>query len=213
MPGIPNEIYRLFRKVRDLFITVVFPNEGIFKAKFLRFVVEGAASGNFDFSELVSGDDLNEFYREFRKVRDDYVEEHYDDILGEVGIDISKDDLKRLPDWFVGFMGAKEKFLHNLADIERFVELPVDIRTGLFDTNKSLREEMLRRLIPIAFEELGIDDERVRELVGNKSEKREVYFERLFPKVIDSGGVVGLNFDEPLVWRIADEVLGGSVGD
>jgi len=39
-----------------------------------------------------------------------------------------------------------------------------------------LREEMLRRLIPIALEELGVDDERVRELVGNKSDKREFYF-------------------------------------
>lgn len=204
---IPNEIYRLFRKIRDVFVKAIWPSGGIFKVKFLKFVLDGVASGSIDFSDFVNSNDMNNFYRDFRKLRDNYVDEHFKEITDKLGEGIDKDDLKKLPDWFVDFMGSKELFLNKLADIDSFIELPIDIRTELFDENKSLREEMLNRLIPIAFDELGVDEQRLVELASNKKEKREFYFDELFPKVINSAQSLDLEFSEPLVWRVADEIL------
>jgi len=53
MAVVPKEIQRLFRRVRDLFVLAVFPNAGILKGRFLRFVLRGIRSGELDFSDLV----------------------------------------------------------------------------------------------------------------------------------------------------------------
>jgi hypothetical protein len=145
------------------------------------------------------------------KLRNDYVEERYHDILGSIPIDVHMDQLKKLPDFLVEFIGAKERFLNDLCDIERFVELPADIRFDLFESSKPLREAMLERLLPIVLITLGIDKERVIELAQDTKARREFYFGTLFPKVKEITEAVMLKFDEKLVWRIADELFEGVV--
>ncbi len=207
MAIIPKEIQRLFRKVRDLFVLAVFPNAGVLKVKFFRFVVGGIRRGEFDFSDLVGRDDLNEFYRRFRELRDAYVEEHYSDILEHTGETVPKDRLKELPDFLIDYFAAKEKFLSELSSINSFIKLPADIRTELFESSKPLREKMLERLLPIVFQELGLGQERILELAGRKREKRRFYFETLFPSVADTTRTIGLRFDQDLIWRKADELI------
>src|SRR3972149_8814140 len=143
MGGIPKEIYRLFRKVRDLFIATVVPTEGIFKAKFLQFVVGGMSDGKFDFSDLVSGNDLKGFYKKFRDIRDDYVENKFGEITGDLGESLNKEVLKKMPEWFMDYVAAKERLLQTLTDLDSFIELPADIRKEYFESSKELREKML----------------------------------------------------------------------
>lgn len=209
MAVIPKEIQRLFRRVRDLFILAVFPNAGILKGKFFRFVVRGIRSGEFDFSDLVGPDDLNEFYRRFRELRDEYVEQHYEDILERIGEGATKEELKELPEFLIDYFAAKERFLTELSTLESFVTLPADIRTELFHSSKPLREKMLERLLPITLVELGLDDERIRQLATDTGKKRRFYFERLFPRINENAGAVGLRFDRKLIWRKADELVEG----
>ena len=83
----------------------------------------------------------------------------------------------------------------------------MDIRAELFESSKPLREKMLDRLLPIALEELGVDDEKLRELAGDTKKKRACYFATLFPRIIEDAKSVGLRFDEKLVWRKADEFV------
>ena len=82
----------------------------------------------------------------------------------------------------------------------------------MFESSKPLREKMLERLIPIALEELGIDDEKLRELARDTKKKRAFYFATLFPKIIEDARSVGLHFDEKLIWRKADEFVSDSGG-
>jgi len=56
-------------------------------------------------------------------------------------------------------------------------------------------------------EELGIDDEKLRDLAKDRKKKRAFYFATLFPKIIEDAKSVGLHFDEKLIWRLADEVV------
>src|SRR3972149_6522475 len=153
MGGIPKEIYRLFRKVRDLFIATVFPTEGIFKAKFLQFVVGGISDGKFAFSDIVSGNDLNKFYKQFRDVRNKYVDDRIGEISKDLGEALDKETLKKMPEWFMDYVAAKERLLQKLSDLDSFIELPPDIRKEYFESSKGLREHLLERLIPIALEE------------------------------------------------------------
>ena len=207
MTLVPKEIQRLFRKVRDLFIQAVYPNAGILRGKFFRFIANGVRSGDFDFSDLVAQDDLNEFYHSFRKLRDDYVEEHYTDILERIKESATKEELKELPDFLFDYFAAKQRLANELSDIESFTKLPPDIRTELFESSKPLREKMLERLIPIVLTELGFDDERIKQLAEDTQKKREFYHDVLFPRINESARAVGLQFDEKLIWRKADELI------
>jgi len=185
----------------------VFPNAGILKGKFFRFVLRGIRAGELDFSDLVGPDDLNEFYRRFRELRNDYVEEHYSDILERIGERATREELKELPGFLIDYFAAKERLLNQLSNIDSFITLPADIRTELFESSKPLRESMLERLLPITLVELGLDDEKLKELAKDTGKKRRFYFETLFPTVVEDARTVGLRFDERLVWRKADEVL------
>jgi hypothetical protein len=207
MAILPKEIQRLFRKVRDLFIAAIFPNSGIFKAKFFRFIVGGIESGKFDFSKLVSGDDLNDFYREFRKLRDEYVEENLGDILGMIEEKIPAEKLKELPKFFLDFFAAKERFLNDITNINKFIKLPADIRVEMFESSKSLRIRLLDRYLPIALKGMNINDDKVLEFVKNKKKKREFFFNKLFPKVINDAKSIALRVDDKLIWSRADKLF------
>jgi len=208
MAILPKGIQRLFRQVRDLFIATIFPTSGIFKAKFLQFIIKGSQSGEFDFSDLVGKDDLNDFYRAFRKLRNQYVEENFNTIIAGIEEEIPKDKLKELPKYLLDYFAAKERFVNDLTDINKFIKLPADIRAELFESSKSLRVKLLERYMPLVLKDLSINDVAIIEMFKDNKKRRQFYSKTLFPRIISDAKSIALKLDEKLIWSQADALFG-----